>query len=55
MNKLAICHGFLPQRGEIYLVDFNRRKGKEIKKIRPAVIISNDIQNQHDRFNSGSH
>jgi len=50
MNKPVICpHGF-PQRGEIYLVDFNRRKGKEIRKIRPAVVISNDIQNQHDRY-----
>ena len=50
MSKPAICpHGF-PQRGEIYLVDFNRRKGKEIRKIRPAVVISNDIQNQHDRY-----
>jgi len=50
MSKPTICpHGF-PQRGEIYLVDFNRRKGKEIRKIRPAVVISNDIQNQHDRY-----
>jgi len=50
MNKPAICpHGF-PRRGEIYLVDFNRRKGKEIRKIRPAVVISNDIQNQYDRY-----
>src|SRR5438105_10866204 len=50
MSKPVICpHGF-PQRGEIYLVDFNRRKGKEIRKIRPAVVISNDIQNQHDRY-----
>ena len=50
MSKSAICpHGF-PRRGEIYLVDFNRRKGREIRKIRPAVVISNDIQNQHDRY-----
>jgi mRNA interferase MazF len=31
-------------------VDFNRRKGKEIHKIRPAVVISNDIQNEYDRY-----
>jgi len=50
MSKPVICpHGF-PRRGEIYLVDFNRRKGKEIRKIRPAVVISNDIQNQYDRY-----
>lgn len=49
MSKPAICPRGFPQRGEIYLVDFNRRKGQEIGKIRPAVIISNDIQNQHDR------
>jgi mRNA interferase MazF len=50
MSKLSICpHGF-PHRGEIYLVDFNRRKGQEIRKIRPAVVLSNDLQNQHDRY-----
>src|SRR5205085_5969599 len=50
MSKPAICPQSFPQRGEIYLVDFNRRKGQEIRKIRPAVVISNDIQNQHDRY-----
>ena len=50
MSKPVVCpHGF-PRRGEIYLVDFNRRKGQEIRKIRPAVVISNDIQNQYDRY-----
>src|SRR2546423_20885 len=50
MSKPVICpHGF-PRWGEIYLVDFNRRKGQEIRKIRPAVVISNDIQNQYDRY-----
>lgn len=29
-------------------MDFNRHKGKEIRKIRPAVVISNDIQNKYD-------
>ena len=48
-QKLVFPQGF-PQRGEIYLIDFNRRKGKEIRKIRPALVISNDIQNEHDIF-----
>ena len=50
MSKQVIYpHGF-PQRGEIYSVDFNRRKGQEIRKIRPALVISNDLQNQYDRY-----
>jgi mRNA interferase MazF len=48
-KKLTFPQGF-PHRGEIYLVDFNRRKGQEIRKIRPAVVISNNIQNEHDRY-----
>ncbi len=32
----------LPKRGEIWLVDFNPTKGREIQKIRPAVVISSD-------------
>ena len=35
------------KRGEIWLVDFNPTRGAEIKKIRPAIIISNDMNNQH--------
>jgi mRNA interferase MazF len=31
-----------PKRGEIWFVDFNPTKGKEIQKIRPAVVISSD-------------
>jgi mRNA interferase MazF len=48
-EQLAFPQGF-PHRGEIYLVDFNRRKGKEIRKIRPAVVISNNIQNEYDIY-----
>ena len=48
-KKLIFPHGF-PQRGEIYLVDFNRRKGREIRKIRPALVLSNNVQNEHDIF-----
>jgi mRNA interferase MazF len=32
----------LPVRGDIWRVDFNPTKGDEIKKIRPAVVISSD-------------
>jgi len=31
-----------PRRGEVWQVDFNPTKGSEIKKIRPAVVISSD-------------
>jgi mRNA interferase MazF len=47
MSRKAICpHGF-PQQGEIYKVYFSK-KGKEIGKIRPALVISNDAQNEFD-------
>lgn len=36
-----------PQRGEIYLVNFDPTLGAEIKKTRPALILQNDIANQH--------
>ena len=32
-----------PRRGEIWLVDFDPSVGAEIRKIRPAVVISRDI------------
>ncbi|MCI0420273.1 MAG: type II toxin-antitoxin system PemK/MazF family toxin [Acidobacteria bacterium] len=31
-----------PKRGDIWLVDFNPTIGAEIKKIRPAVVVSSD-------------
>jgi mRNA interferase MazF len=37
-----------PHYGEIYLVYFNPKKGKEVGKLRPALVISNDIQNEYD-------
>src|ERR1051325_2195563 len=36
-----------PTRGEIYLVNFDPTIGAEIKKTRPALIVQNDIANQH--------
>lgn len=36
-----------PRRGEVYWVSLDPTVGSEIAKTRPAVIISNDIGNQH--------
>ncbi len=36
-----------PVRGEVYLVNFDPTLGSEIKKTRPALIIQNDIANEH--------
>ena len=37
----------VPKRGEIWLVRLDPAVGSEIKKTRPALIISNDINNQY--------
>lgn len=37
----------LPKRGEVYLVNFDPSLGSEIKKTRPALVIQNDIANEH--------
>ena len=34
------------KRGEVYWVDFEPARGTEIKKVRPAVILSNDVSNR---------
>jgi mRNA interferase MazF len=36
-----------PRRGEIYLVEFDPARGREIRKTRPAIVIQNDIGNRH--------
>ena len=36
-----------PRRGEIYLVALDPTVGHEIKKTRPALVIQNDITNEH--------
>jgi mRNA interferase MazF len=36
-----------PRRGEIYLVAFDPAIGHEIQKTRPALVIQNDVSNQH--------
>jgi|SRR6185369_16013287 len=40
----------IPKQGEIWLVDFNRKKEKEQNKIRPVVIMSNNWQNQYSNY-----
>lgn len=35
------------RRGEVWWVDFDLVKGGEIRKTRPAVIVSNDLSNAH--------
>ncbi len=36
-----------PKRGEVYWVSLDPTQGDEIQKIRPALIISNDMGNEH--------
>ena len=36
-----------PQRGEIYLVNFDPTVGSEIKKTRPALILQNNVANRY--------
>lgn len=40
----------IPQQGEIWLADFNRQKVKEQSKIRPVLILSNNLQNKTSRY-----
>ena len=40
----------IPRQGEIWLADFNRKKVKEQSKIRPVLILSNNWQNQYNRY-----
>ena len=35
------------RRGEVWWVEFDPAKGGEIRKTRPAVIVSNDLSNTH--------
>ncbi len=36
-----------PKRGQIWLVNLDPTRGAEIKKTRPALVVSNDISNQY--------
>lgn len=35
------------RRGEVYWVDFRGAVGAEIRKVRPAVVVSDDAHNEH--------
>jgi len=37
----------LIKQGDVFWVNFDPSVGAEIKKIRPAVVVSNDINNEH--------
>ncbi len=37
----------IPKRGEVFLMDFDPTVGSEIQKIRPALVIQNDIDNKY--------
>jgi mRNA interferase MazF len=39
----------IPRRGEIYLVEFDPARGREIQKTRPALVIQNDIGNRQSQ------
>lgn len=47
IKRKTSSHPF-PHYGEIYLVYFNPKRGKEVGKLRPALVISNNIQNEYD-------
>jgi mRNA interferase MazF len=36
-----------PRRGEVWWVDFGSSQGGEIRKARPAIVLSNDAANAH--------
>lgn len=36
-----------PRRGEVYLVNFHPTVGSEIRKTRPAMIVQDDVANEH--------
>ena len=40
----------IPKQGEIWLVDFNRKKEHEQSKVRPVLILSNNWQNQYNKY-----
>ena len=44
---MATRKPLIPRRGEVYLVSFDPAEGAEIQKTRPALILQNDIGNQH--------
>jgi mRNA interferase MazF len=41
-----MAKGTFPRRGSVYRVRFDRAEGHEIRKSRPAVVVSNDHMNE---------
>ena len=40
-----------PKRGSVWWVNFDPTKGTEVKKARPAIVVSNNVSNKYlDRF-----
>ena len=40
-----------PKRGEVWWINFEPHQGSEVNKLRPAVVVSNNIANKYlDRF-----
>jgi mRNA interferase MazF len=39
----------VPSRGDVYLVELDRTRGSEIRKIRPCLVVSPDELNEHLR------
>ena len=44
---MAARNPLIPRRGDVFLVAFDPTLGAEIKKTRPALILQNDIGNEH--------
>jgi mRNA interferase MazF len=48
---MPIWKGLLPmeslKQGNVFWVNFDPSVGAEVKKVRPAVVVSNDINNEH--------
>jgi mRNA interferase MazF len=42
-----VKQSYIPQRGELFLVNFDPTIGTEIRKTRPALILQNDISNEY--------
>ena len=47
VQRLFRTHSFQMMRGSIWWVEFDPAIGTEIKKTRPAIIVSNNIANQY--------
>lgn len=44
---MAVYPRGFPRRGEVYMVNFDPARGSEQAGIRPALVVSNDVNNNH--------